>query len=296
MRHARVAGLVLTGLVATLQVVSTQPASTPDALGALVATEQAFAARALEVGWKQAFLDYFADEAIAFNTGAITPARPGLAAAPDPHPDLQLVWEPRTGDVAARGDLGWLTGPAVTRRATTPPGEGNFSTYASVWKRQADGRFPVVADVGINTPAEPAFAPGFTRVPAADRWTGGDPEGALETLRAADADLTRAASDAGPAAWGARLAPAGRLHLPGRLPLVGEAEVREGAGTWTGGTALGAETAAAGDLGWAWGTWVAAEDGGHYLRVWARGADGTWRLALEVRQPAPPGAPQAEVL
>jgi ketosteroid isomerase-like protein len=285
--------LVLSGLLAIAGATAAQQPPMPDALAAMVAAERAFAARALDVGWKQAFLDYFADEAIGFATGAVAPARPGIAAAPDPPPDLQLVWEPRYGDVAASGDLGYLTGPAVTRRASTPPGEGAHATYASVWKRQPDGRFLVVADVGVNGPVAPDFAPGFTRAPATGRWTGGG-AGALASLQAADAALTADAVAAGPQAWAARLAPAGRLHLPDRLPLVGAGPVREGAGdepAWASGTALGAEVAEAGDLGWAWGAWTAEGARGHYLRVWVRATDGAWRLALEVRQPAP-----AEVL
>ena len=39
----------------------------PSALNEMVRTEQQFAARALVVGWKQAFLEYFADSAVGFD-------------------------------------------------------------------------------------------------------------------------------------------------------------------------------------------------------------------------------------
>ena len=38
----------------------------PQALTQMIEAERAFAARALVVGWKQAFLEYFADDAVGF--------------------------------------------------------------------------------------------------------------------------------------------------------------------------------------------------------------------------------------
>ena len=118
----------------------------------MVETERAFAARALVVGWKQAFLEYFAPDAVGFDK-----ARPGsressFAKAPDPPPDLQLIWEPGYGDIAGSGDLGYLTGPVRNVRASRDGGKPRYSNYTSVWKRQRDGSFKVVMDVGITTP------------------------------------------------------------------------------------------------------------------------------------------------
>ena len=45
------------------------PAELPLSLTRMIDAERAFAARALVVGWKQAFLEYFADEAIGFDDG-----------------------------------------------------------------------------------------------------------------------------------------------------------------------------------------------------------------------------------
>ena len=63
---------------------------------------------------------------------------------PDPPKDRRLIWEPRYGDIASSGDLGYLTGPV--RRIV--PGQNNgqpfHSLYASIWKRQPDGSFKAV--------------------------------------------------------------------------------------------------------------------------------------------------------
>lgn len=47
---------------------------------------------------------------------------------------------------------------------------------------------------------------------------------------------------------------------------------------------LGAEVAASGDLGYTWGEYEAARSGrrGHYLTIWKRQKDGSWKVAADV--------------
>ena len=49
---------------------------------------------------RQAFLEFFADDAVGFEGGAER-GQNQIPEEPDPPPDLQLIWEPRYGDVAA---------------------------------------------------------------------------------------------------------------------------------------------------------------------------------------------------
>jgi hypothetical protein len=58
--------------------------------------------------------------------GQSGPAKDQIRANPDPPADLQLIWEPRFGDIAASGDLGYLTGPRsqrpeIARQRTAAP-------------------------------------------------------------------------------------------------------------------------------------------------------------------------------
>ena len=164
--------LVAAIVLATANLSGQAPEPLPQALTQMVEAERAFAARALVVGWKQAFLDYFAPDAVGFDQGQVGLARDQIAKNPDPPSDLQLIWEPRFGDVAGSGDLGFLTGPVRNVRASRDGGKPRYSNYASVWKRQRDGSFKVVMDVGINTPGPVPFANGFTRAPQKNRFTG----------------------------------------------------------------------------------------------------------------------------
>jgi ketosteroid isomerase-like protein len=259
----------------------------PGALKEMADTERAFAQRAQEVGAKQAFLDFFADTAVGFETGQPAPARDGIRKQPDPPKDVKILfwWEPRYGDIAASGDLGWLTGPVRSARPDRNNGTVQHGSYASIWKRQPDGTFKVVIDIGIDPTAEVPFAPGFTRAPLENRFTGGEIAPLAEaSLIAADRSLNVAARTSLVDAYAAALAPAGRIHRNGRLPMQG----RDDAVAWlkrqpplSDAEPLYAETAASADLGYTWGSYA----GGHYVRVWVRDASGFWKVALDVTQP-----------
>jgi ketosteroid isomerase-like protein len=259
----------------------------PRALVELADTERAFVRRAQEVGPKQAFLDYFADSAVGFDADHPAPAKDSIRKQPDPPKDVKILfwWEPRYGDIAASGELGWLTGPVRSARADRNNGAVRHGNYASIWKRQPDGTFKVIIDVGIDPTAEVPFPEGFTRAPFENRYTGDEIVPlAQASLLAADRALNTAARTSLVDAYAAALAPAGRVHRNGRPPMQG----RDAALEWlktqqplTGAESLYAESARSADLGYTWG----AYEGGHYVRVWVREASGAWKVALDVTQP-----------
>ncbi|MGE0593505.1 MAG: nuclear transport factor 2 family protein [Vicinamibacterales bacterium] len=260
-------------------------------LDVMVQTERAFAARALVVGWKQAFLEYFSPAAIGFDTSGPGPAHAQLAQVPDPPPTLRLVWEPRYGDVAASGDLGYLTGPVETRRTDRPDLAPRYSNYASIWRREPDGTFRVLMDVGVTTPGPVAFPEGFTRAPRAAAWTPGTRDSLLEADAALDAE---AAAQGQASAVDRHLAGGARVHRFGIQPLTTAADIRAWLATqpvFADAAPLGAAVSAAGDLGLVWGRYRTMADAGgsasgHYARVWVRTGD-RWTVVLDVHQPLP---------
>ena len=273
-RHA---ALLSVAAALTLGVSAQQP-PLPAALREMVDTERAFAARALVVGWKQSFLEYFSDSATGF-AGQTGPAKDHIRKQPDPPREVQLLWEPRFGDIAASGELGWLTGPVTSinpSRGNTP----RFSNYSSVWKREADGTFKVVMDLGTDTPDFVPYVPGFTRAPQGDRYTG-SAAGATDSLRAADAALNKGVMANQAAAYKGRIADQGRIHRANVMPLVGEAAGLAWLASQPPSPAatIGfAEAARSGDLGYTWGH----VGEGFYTRVWVRGKGGDWKVALDV--------------
>jgi ketosteroid isomerase-like protein len=262
------------------------------ALDEMVQSERRFAARALVVGWKQSFLEYFADNAVAFNGDQAEPAKEQFRRQPDPPKDRRLMWEPRFGDIASSGDLGWLTGPV--RRIV--PGQNNgqpyHSLYASVWKRQADGSFKVVMDMGVPTPGPVPFADGFTRAPRTEVYAGkATIEASTKSLKDTDAALTNAARAGQADAYRGHLAPGARFHRADLMPIVGTDAVLQWLDSqpaYASGESRYAETSEAGDLGYTYGLYMLKgnpDAHGFYVRVWSRAfRDGVWRVALDVLQ------------
>jgi ketosteroid isomerase-like protein len=157
----------------------------------------------------------------------------------------------------------------------------------------------VFIDIGTSTPAPVTFADGFTRARMPSRYAGStDRSAAAATLLDADRRLNEAVARIGAAeAYGAVAAPDARLHRngSGTMPAVGGAAIaawltaHPSADRFT--TRTG-EASAAGDLGYVYGTYLAANglSRGGYLRVWARAADGRWLLQADAIVPPPPAS------
>lgn len=255
----------------------------------MVEAERAFAARALAVGWKAAFLEYFADTAIGFQGGQAGPAREQVRNSPDPPADHRLIWEPRYGDVAASGELGYLTGPVRSILPSRNKGRPRHSTYTSVWRRQRDGSFKVALDVGVDTPGPPPFPAQFTRAEVANRFTG-DYDENTPPLAAADGVLNSGLRTGQAAAYRGRLAPGARFYRRNLMPLVGQRNVSRWLGSqprYTAADTRYSEAARSGDLGYTVGTYAFGPrqkptQEGYYVRIWVRERNGQWTVAMDI--------------
>jgi len=297
----RRAAIALALLVAGWRAGAQAPDPLPESLTQMIEAERAFAARALVVGWKNAFLEYFSPSAVGFADGKPGAAREQIAKNPDPPKDLQLIWEPRFGDISASGELGFLTGPVRNIRASREGGKPRFSNYASVWKRQKDGSFKVVIDVGINTPSEVRFPAGFTRAPHKNRFTG-DYDDSTPPLGTADEVLNSALKTNQLRAYRPQLAEGVRFHRQNQLPIVGIPAATKWLASQRAVSSANSrfsEVARSGDLGYTWGTFAIAPvrtvtargqtqtvniQAGFYVRVWVRERSGQWKVALDVLQ------------
>jgi hypothetical protein len=283
-----------------------RPEPLPSALEAMIDTERSFARRALEVGWKQAFLDYFSDSAIGYDGEQVGFAKEQIRGNPDPPKDHQLLWEPLYGDIARSGELGYLTGPSRNILPSRNNGQPRHGVYASVWKRERDGTFRVVMDIGTTTPRAATFAERFTRAPSANRFTG-ELDDRTPPLGTADSVLNSDLKTGAARAYRGRLAPGARFHRPQTMPVVGEAAALRYLATqprYDQVDSRYSESSQSGDLGYTWGTWsrtlppargraaargagpargnVPRVETGFYTRVWVRDRSGQWKVALDV--------------
>jgi len=262
------------------------------ALVSLVNTERAFSAASRDHGVPAAFLANAADSGLVFTPA---PTRALEQYAGRPAPPVLLTWYPVAAKISAAGDMGYTTGPFELRPATAgpPPAYGHYST---VWKRQPDGRWKFLADLGIPHPRPartlagwtPADAPPPARTPAAGTM---DAEAARASLLEAERALAADAAERGfTEALLARGAEGVRVHREGSEPAIGAEAARAllarepAASGWT---TAHAEAARSGDFGYAHGSFRTADGVGSYMRVWERGADGEWRVVLDVTAPPP---------
>jgi ketosteroid isomerase-like protein len=264
----------------------------PAELQALADTERAFAQAAVSKGIRDSFLEYFDDEAIAFGPEPAS-AKARLRAGPSrPFTEHELTWEPRTGDVAASGELGWLTGPSTFTDRTDPKAKPHHGNYLSVWRRQPSGVWRVLIDVGSDPPQPVQFPPGFTRFPFGPRYARTDEKTApAASLLSADRALNDRIPAAGAAvAYSEVMTGASRLHRRGFMPSIGRSAAEKwmarNAASMTASTGA-ADAARSADLGYSYGTYSvsgAKPESGAYVRVWTRDAAGKWFVVADVTQ------------
>jgi hypothetical protein len=249
-----------------------------DPTTAIVAAERAFAKRCGVVGIRASFLEFFAADAVSFAPDP-GPARPRLEARPAPKepPPILLEWGPEQAEAAPGGELGWTAGPSkITDKAGKRPPQ--YGYYFSLWRKQRDGTFKVVLDMGTDTP--PAA------IPAAVNTVGRAYPASGDVRREDEAFCQRAASDVGDA-YAATLSAGARVHRERQAPMVGEARWRKWVQALAGGLSchvLGG--ASVPGLGYTYGRYERRDkngailDQGFYTRVWR--FEGTWKIAADV--------------
>lgn len=279
--------------------------TTSDPRDALIVRERAFAARSVDAGTRDAFLTYLADDAVLFIPRA-APARPFFEAQPTTG-QSRLEWAPIHSEVSASGDLGFTTGPYEARANPRIDSVTAYGNFVSIWKRNAPtDAWMLALDLGTTNDRPPAsrrlsaartasVTARSAAASAADTSAAtGIADRTLSPLGADSLFSARAAAEGTMAAL-ATAALDVRFHREGREPIVGR-EAAQAAARRTGERfawhpAAGVEAQAA-DFGYTYGTYggtaPTAPEEGAYVRIWRRGPDGRWRLALDITNPFPP--------
>jgi ketosteroid isomerase-like protein len=151
--------LVVTFLVATIFLPVSRPtvsASQKATAETLKQLEAEFMQAAAEKG-SAGYMSYYADDAVEVPNGhAIIPGKANIAATMGFLDDKNnhLTWTPVGADVSASGDLGYTYG---TWEFHSKDKDGKptveYGNYTSIWKKQADGGWKVVLDMGNSSPA-----------------------------------------------------------------------------------------------------------------------------------------------
>jgi Domain of unknown function (DUF4440) len=260
-------------------------AEPPSDAAPVIAAERAFAERAAQAGWIQAFRDFTApDGQVA--AGAIVSAPATFAVAADTG-DRSLYWWPAYAGIASSGDLGFTTGPFSRDAARTPSGQ-----FFTVWRLQSDGTWKWIYDGGPGPVSDPPAispdAPAVPTLPVALRGVG-SADDAVSQVTAIEQKAGNAAGLA------AHLAPDAHVYRRDRPRATGDAASAANfsfpspAVTYR---LVRTEASSAGDLVFTLGEAAWPGDGeprrGYFARIWQYRPEG-WRIVYDQLLARPPG-------
>jgi len=150
----------LAGMIAALAVCGGALAAAPGAdlkmeKAALIRTDVEFSEAAQRIGVGEAFVLYADPDATMLPAGqnAVTGRDRIRGQFADFPRGATLAWKPFRAEVARSGDLGYTLG-TYESRGSGPDGKPvtRYGKYCSVWKKQPDGSWKWVVDVGTPSP------------------------------------------------------------------------------------------------------------------------------------------------
>ncbi|HXC72998.1 MAG TPA: nuclear transport factor 2 family protein [Pyrinomonadaceae bacterium] len=266
-------------------------AQTP--LEEMVKTEQAFSKMAADKNTREAFMTFIADDGLLFRPGAVN-GKKWMLEHPVPPSDKKplLAWQPNFAGMSASGDMGFTTGPWEAKPDVNDPKPSAYGHFVTVWKKQPDGTWKFVVDLGISHPQSGGpqtlwhptekVEPSTTTVESAK---------AVKALVDRDRILSLAALEYGLAkAFESHASPDVRVYRTGNLPFIGRSASEEALKKISGklkSQPIGGDVSHAGDLGYTHGTYEISDaadkvvERGSYVRIW-RNQGGAWRVVLDV--------------
>jgi ketosteroid isomerase-like protein len=114
--------------------------------------EANFAADVAQHG-HDAFLTYFAEDGVELVDGGGINTKDDMRKQPAWPEGTSLTWTPVHAEMAASGDLGYTYGKYIyTAKNKEGKLVANYGKYTSIWRKQKDGQWKVVVDMGNSSP------------------------------------------------------------------------------------------------------------------------------------------------
>ncbi len=125
----------------------------PKGSGLLLRLEAEFAADVAKNG-HAAFSSHLAEDGVEVVDGGGFDSRDVISKEPEWPAGTSLTWTPIKVEMAASGDMGYTYGNFVytTRNQDGKSVIARHGKYASIWKKQKDGAWKVVVDMGNSSP------------------------------------------------------------------------------------------------------------------------------------------------
>lgn len=116
-------------------------------IDSLIQVEKQFCETSIKQGIRNAFLAYLTDDAIIFEP---RPVKGKPLYLERKKLNAVLTWNPIFADISKAGDLGYTTGPFEYNKNDSDSSKVYYGHYVSIWRKQGDGNWKVVLDVGIS--------------------------------------------------------------------------------------------------------------------------------------------------
>lgn len=263
-------------------------AQAQSALQEMVKTEQAFCKMAEEKNTRDAFLAFIADDGLLFRPGAVN-GKKWMLEHPVPASDKKplLAWQPAYAGMAASGDMGFTTGPWESKADVNDEKPSGYGHFVTVWKKQPDGAWKFVVDLGISHPQsggpQTLWQPADTN--NKETFKPVDVASARKSLLDRDQAYEAAGLRQGLAkAFATFASPDVRLYRSNNLPYIGREASAEALAKTTGQIkwhAIGSDVSRAGDFGYTHGIYETTNERGSYVRIWKK-QSGEWRIVMDV--------------
>ena len=124
--------------------------------GNLLKTDIEFSRTSVEKGAAEAFYLYLADDAVQLPAG-LPPivGREKIRESMSGSSKAVLKWEPVKAEVAKSGDLGYTWGNyEISWQGEEGKTEKLYGKYLNIWKKQPDGTWKAVVDIGNQAPSQ----------------------------------------------------------------------------------------------------------------------------------------------
>ena len=144
--------IALTVLVLLASVAFATAQKSPKTSDVLMQLEAEFAADVAQHG-HSAFATHFAEDGVEVVDGGGFDSLEAIRKQPSWPEGTTLTWTPIKAEMAASGDLGYTYGNYVfTGKNKEGKLVSSYGKYTSIWRKQKDGQWKVVVDVGNSSP------------------------------------------------------------------------------------------------------------------------------------------------
>ena len=262
--------------------------TTTASVNKVVAAEESFNKLVARKGIKDAFLEVADPEGVVFKPDAvkITDFYSHIEKQPG-----TLKWEPKFARISASGDLAFTAGPYIYQNGKSDD-DKVFGDYVSIWRIDADNKFKLLIDLGIQHPEPEQEATTDFKDPDPNKQPepSKDPFNGKKIILGTDNTFNHAASALSTVAtYKEFLSPEGRFYFPGFEPMTGQDKILKFLENEA--ISISAETVSAGrsvsnDLAYTYGR-ARIKKGNivsnyNYVRIWEIDKDHKWNILLEV--------------